>query len=575
MSGRVFARLAAAIAAAFLALIALPGSASAMFVPEQPPCIAYGELDEDSTRAALSPATRWDCSDPRPSLRPDRVMLRFELPQDGPAPEFVTFRRATFERLHVLVIDADGSTRAAYFGLNDTESGRAGSFVRAPLPATNAQSRYVVAVVDQPTHGMMLETLQLESGDPVDHPGELKLLVLLAGLCGMLLMPLAFNLAFYRVLREPFLLWHAAMALTLLGIIVCTSGLAVYLADFGMGTLNTLMALLYGASVSTGAMFAATFIEQDKLHPWLRRALPVCAIWSMLVSGFHALFPFVLRPVQIDIAYAAYLPVLAVFFWTVVDASWRGSRAVKFQIVGWLPLILVALLRVVTQIVPSAQPTDAMMLFYFGVVFEALATTLGVADRFMTIRRQRDMARSEAGMLERLSERDPLTGMLNRRAIEPRFDELLKSGFDTFALLDLDHFKRVNDDFGHSVGDNVLRAVAQALARDTDTLAVRMGGEEFALLLRGPNTRDRAERKRQAIAVRVAREVPELDRIVTASMGLLELPRSGIAGLGFDEIYAHADKLLYEAKSGGRNRCISEKLRLFVPRRTERRHAAA
>jgi diguanylate cyclase (GGDEF)-like protein len=264
-----------------------------------------------------------------------------------------------------------------------------------------------------------------------------------------------------------------------------------------------------------------------------------------------------------------------VFLWTVLDACWRGSRAVRFQIVGWMPLILVAALRIASQFVPFVHPTDAMLLFYFGVVFEALATTLGVADRFLAIRRERDMAISEADSLERLSERDPLTALLNRRAIEPRFDELAKMGYDTFALLDLDHFKRVNDEFGHGVGDSVLRAVAHALQRDTDTLVVRMGGEEFALLLRGAGTRERAERKRQAIPIYVAREVPQLDRIVTASMGVIELPRSGLAGLGFKEIYAHADKLLYEAKSGGRNRSITEKMRLFVPRRTERRREAA
>ncbi len=87
-------------------------------------------------------------------------------------------------------------------------------------------------------------------------------------------------------------------------------------------------------------------------------------------------------------------------------------------------------------------------------------------------------------------------------------------------------------------------------------------------------TRERAERIRQSIPVRVAHGVPELDRMVTASMGLLELPRTGLKGIGFKEFYASADKLLYEAKSGGRNRLITEKMRVFVPRRVERRRAA-
>jgi diguanylate cyclase (GGDEF)-like protein len=248
---------------------------------------------------------------------------------------------------------------------------------------------------------------------------------------------------------------------------------------------------------------------------------------------------------------------------------------VLFQIVGWTPLMLVLMLRIVSQVVPVLRPTDAMVLFYLGAVFEALATTLGVADRFLAIRHQRDMARSEADMLERLSEHDPLTGLLNRRAIEPGFGELRYAGYESFALLDLDHFKRINDDFGHAVGDKVLRAVGEALQNQPDTMAVRMGGEEFALLMRGGDAQERAERMRQSIPVRVARAVPELDRVVTASMGLLELPRSGLKGVGFKEFYASADKLLYEAKSGGRNRLIAERMRVFVPRRVDRRRAAA
>jgi diguanylate cyclase (GGDEF)-like protein len=575
MTGSGFGKLAALLMAALFALIAMPSVAQAApAAPALQSCVAYAPLGIDSTKAATSPATRWDCSGVRPSMKPDRVLFRFALPENGAKPEYVTFRRAAFERLHLLVVDADGAVRGRYYGLNDLTLGKSGGYVRGDLPPLTERSRYAVAVIDQPTHSMMLTSVELGRGDPGDNAADLRLLLLLAALIGMLVMPLAFNIAFYRVLRERFLLWHAAMAMTLLGIIAFTSGLSVYVVDLGMGTLNTLMALVYGASVATGAMFAATFIEPGKLHPGLRRALPICAVWSMVVSGFHALFPFVMRPVQVDIAYLAFLPIMAVFFLTVIDASMRGSRAVRFQIVGWMPLMLVVLLRIVSQVVPLLHPTDAMVLFYLGTVFEALATTLGVADRFMTIRHQRDMARTEADMLEKLSEHDPLTGLLNRRGIEPGFGELRNAGYDTFALLDLDHFKRVNDDFGHAVGDKVLKAVAEALQNHPDTMAVRMGGEEFALLMRGPNTQERAERMRQTIPVRVARSVPELDRMVTASMGLLELPRHGLKGVGFKEFYAKADKLLYEAKSGGRNRLISERMRMFVPRRNERRRAA-
>jgi diguanylate cyclase (GGDEF)-like protein len=273
--------------------------------------------------------------------------------------------------------------------------------------------------------------------------------------------------------------------------------------------------------------------------------------------------------------YWAYIPVLLVFLAATVDALRRGSRAARYQAIGWAPMICVGLIRLVSGLLPSMENADAMMLFYAGCVVEMLATTLGVADRFMAIKNERDRAQTEAQLLERLSERDPLTGMLNRRALQDRFAMLRAQGFTTLAVLDLDHFKRVNDTHGHAVGDRVLKAVAQVLKADDDTLAFRMGGEEFLLLLRGRDAAQRAEKRRQALSARIAEDVAGLDTVVTASMGLVEVPPSAMPNAGLNDLYTRADQLLYEAKQAGRNRALSERLKTFVPRRTERRKAAA
>lgn len=108
---------------------------------------------------------------------------------------------------------------------------------------------------------------------------------------------------------------------------------------------------------------------------------------------------------------------------------------------------------------------------------------------------------------------------------------------------------------------------------------MRMGGEEFMLLVRGSDAALRAEKLRQAITLRVSREVEGLDRIVTASMGLLEAPQSALPSADFDTIYTRIDKLLYEAKADGRNRTASERIKAFagnrmLPRRGDRRRAA-
>ena len=101
-----------------------------------------------------------------------------------------------------------------------------------------------------------------------------------------------------------------------------------------------------------------------------------------------------------------------------------------------------------------------------------------------------------------------------------------------------------------------------------------MGGEEFLLLLRGRNAKLRAERHRVAISGRIADDVDGLDRPITASMGLIEVPASVMPNASFSELYDLADRLLYQAKQAGRNRTISERLKVFVPRQIDRRKAA-
>ena len=165
--------------------------------------------------------------------------------------------------------------------------------------------------------------------------------------------------------------------------------------------------------------------------------------------------------------------------------------------------------------------------------------------------------------LERLTRQDGLTGLFNRNTFvelsRRELDRAQRQGSSTtILLLDLDHFKRVNDTWGHPAGDAVLRHVAtlaSTTVRSTD-LVGRLGGEEFIVLL--PNTsaeagRRLAEKLRQRLETSIVQW--EGTRIpVTASMGLsnttVEEKRD------FDHLYTEADKALYLAKQRGRNRVV-------------------
>lgn len=177
----------------------------------------------------------------------------------------------------------------------------------------------------------------------------------------------------------------------------------------------------------------------------------------------------------------------------------------------------------------------------------------------------------EAGDLERLHEQartDPVTGLLNHRALQERLrSELarmerrwahLQPGALSLALFDLDHFKQVNDTHGHPVGDAVLAAVASAVADSTRTAdaVCRYGGEEFAIVLvdTGPDeARLACERFREAVAgVRVP-AARGAEVAVTASFGVASVTGPGV---GASRLVDLADEALYRAKRGGRNRVV-------------------
>ncbi len=518
-------------------------------------CWATATLSENVVAVARD-EHRWSCSGANQefSIDAERVLLRFDIPPVQAPVRYLLSRRSAFDALHLLAIDEDGAVRQTSFPAVALRSSMAGGYFKADLPDVTLATRQVIAAVDLPTHKMTLENAYLSPVDSGASAADLRFLLLIAGLAGMLVMPLIFNAAFYRALREPFVLWHSVLTTSLLMTIVVTSGLSVALFDPPAMTLSWMTTLLFGVTISSGAMFTYSFIEPGMMHPLLRRILPYCAAWAVFLSVFHATFPFVARPVQSVVYTAAFGPILAAFVCAMVDSLLRGSRAARFQAIGYAPLALVGLVRLVTGVSPWLHSADAMVLFYFGCMFEVLLTTLGVAERFVTIRRERDRVRNEADLLERLSETDPLTGLLNRRAIERQFEHLREVGFTALAVIDLDHFKAINDGYGHSTGDEVLKAVAVALKAGSNVRAYRLGGEEFILLLRGQDVDAQAEFRRQAIPATVANAVPGLAGPLTASMGITAISSVD----AFTTVYERADKHLYEAKSAGRNRTHSE-----------------
>lgn len=184
---------------------------------------------------------------------------------------------------------------------------------------------------------------------------------------------------------------------------------------------------------------------------------------------------------------------------------------------------------------------------------EELVARLRVAERFLKAQHN----------LIRLATIDPLSGLYNRRAF---FEEAARSSIVAeanrapcaFVMLDIDHFKRINDAFGHDAGDHAIKGVAQ-IVRQHHARAGRIGGEEFAVFLANCDEGDAytcAERLRSIIAATpIAIEARTVS--ITASFGV-----AAVRGRPDPyDLYKRADEALYLSKSSGRNR-----VSLFEPR---------
>ncbi len=161
-----------------------------------------------------------------------------------------------------------------------------------------------------------------------------------------------------------------------------------------------------------------------------------------------------------------------------------------------------------------------------------------------------------AEKLEVLSQTDELTGLLNRRAFISRAGTLIKQALRhklsyAFFMIDIDHFKQINDQHGHDVGDDVLHQVAQLFASNSraDDILARIGGEEFAMITLNQNHESPIQFAERILTLLRAEKIQGIK--VTVSLGLAISAKAS-----FEQLYKGADILLYEAKNQGRNRLV-------------------
>ncbi|WP_295996283.1 diguanylate cyclase [Rugamonas sp.] len=285
------------------------------------------------------------------------------------------------------------------------------------------------------------------------------------------------------------------------------------------------------------------------------RWVALIAVAAMLPTGYFSLIvPDLRARLCVSGAYFALLN----WYCAYTLARHGNWRAITTAVAGFTVLGLALFLRAAYLLLRPGEALDAE-----GVLMQATLFVVPQAQVCIAFGLVLMVARRYAERLHRLSAMDHLTGALNRLGLEVQGQRVLQRAQRsersvTVMMVDVDYFKQINDNYGHPVGDEVLRQLARLLRaelRPFDLMA-RYGGEEFVLVLDGLAQREAAlvaERLRTTIAQQTVTLAGHQIRY-TASFGVV---CAADAGYDLTRLIALGDAAMYEAKRGGRNRVVS------------------
>lgn len=377
---------------------------------------------------------------------------------------------------------------------------------------------------------------------------NLTMAALYSGFAGLAAALLIHNLAMWRVLRQRFQLWYAAMLAAILAYTFSVSGALAWTWPDVPNTMRLRINYLTLAIAAVAALrFARSFFEDALFRGQLGRVVDITCI-TMLTAAtlFVIAAPWRIGMLNMlcNIAFLGVFAVAGAVLWR----AWRlRSAHFKLFAIAWAAPLVLGLVRISYGFGLVGWNFWVENSTLLGVTAEALAASLMIAYRLRQLASERDLARAEELAARLLADTDPLTGLLNRRAFMER--AIGREGDQALLILDLDLFKSVNETIGHDGGDEVLRRIGRVLraACPADGLVTRFGGEEFAML-----SPARGAPGAEALLARVRETRMPYDLKVTASIG-------GCVGPVTNEkdwkaLYREADRALFAAKKAGRDR---------------------
>lgn len=541
----------------FLASL-LSGSPAAAAAPELIPCVAAAKPG-DSVSSMLSRPERFDCTTPQNRFQPGDYWVRMDVPETaqeiaGPYP---VLRIASLwdEGMSLSTIHRDGS-----ISQYDSETvkkkmrPRLGSTAVLTLPAGKPPITTLLAHVEGSAivRGVLVAP-HLSAGEEAIR-FEMAMAVLYAGFGGLCIAMLVYNLALWRAMRQRFLLAYCAMVGAMMSYAFFTSGGIHYFADGWTGADRLRFTIpLLALSAATALLFFRSFFADSPMPRWLGRATVIQATLMVAVSLFYS----AIAPAYVKIIDPLYLfgfLSAAILFCAYLWFAWRQKNPFfGYFLAAWAVPVLAAAVRLAYSwgLLPYNIIIENNTLIGFAI--EALISSLAIGERVRLLAQARDRAESAEVNALLMADTDPLTGLLNRRAFLRTILEHRTRW--TLVLLDVDHFKRVNDTLGHAGGDDAITSIASVMLANAPngSLVARIGGEEFAIGYLS-HTVDTFAAEKLLADVR-AINLPEGYRI-TASVGIAD--RFVTGDEDWKILYRAADMALYRAKSGGRDRFFSQ-----------------
>ncbi len=530
-----------------LASLASPAAAQVGLVG-QPVAVCIARVQPGDTPAAMLAATgRFDCSTRQTDFGSGDYWVR-SAPVTVAGAAVLRSGSLWQKRATLWTAYADGSLAVQrYDGHALTRTIQLGAIVEMPLARRAAPVTRLLWRIDGAAN-MRGIVVGARIASPAQSIGSnLRMAALYAAFGGLCLALFVYNLALWRAQRHRFLLAYCVMLVTLGAYAFSSSGTLAWTWPDLPNNLRLKVNYVTLAAAAVAALaFARSFFEEHVFPDWLSRLITSV---SAAVLGAAALIVVVpgRQIVVLDRIYAASFLLVMVVSGPILWQAWRKrSNYLWLFAIAWALPILLAMVRVAGNFNFTSWSFLLDNSTLVAMTAEALLSSLAIAYRTRLLARERDEAREQESAARQLADRDPLTGLLNRRAFLR--EAIGRAGKQQLVILDIDHFKRVNETLGHDGGDEVLRIIARVLrgAAPDHALVARLGGEEFAVL--APVGRIALERVLDA--VRAAR-MP-FDLRVTASLG------AAVGSLGAEtdwkRLYRDADQALFAAKAAGRDR---------------------